>query len=891
MKTKSAHSNDMIRKLYFSIMPVQVMIFAMGSINSLVDGAMAGRFIDAATVGVIGLFAPMVDILVAFGSVMLGGTSVLCGKYMGKGELENTKGIFSLNLTLTFAVGLVLTFISFFLPGMISDMLGASPELKSSLITYIRGYAFGILPMMLAQQLASFLQMERQNKIGYLGIGGMIVSNMILDVLFVAVLNMGVWGLALGTSICNIIYFLILFPYYLTPKAQLKFDYMNCLWADCGNLIRIGFPGAILQLCISIRKMVVNRILLQFSGNDGLSAMASFGLILGFFIAFALGNGSIVRMFCSISVGEEDRNAIKNVIKTVLGCGLALSLVLSVILFLIAPSLAQVFFPDTTTNVYRLTKQLFTIYAFCVPFILFLQVMTNYYQAAEHIAFVNFQSVFDGFFAFIIPAVILAPIMGATGVWLANPLGILLTMLTIPAYVMLRLKRAPKAFEDWLLIKSSFGVQEKDSLDIQINNKSELSEASELVQKFCKAHEMGKKSSYYSALCLEEMAGNVIEHGFTSDKKHHLLNMRAVYKNGDFLLRIKDDCKPFNPTEMAELVMGKDETDNIGIKMVYKLADEVNYINTLGLNVLTVTIKEDSLTADLNTEYLMERTLRELDTRLSDNFRNVAFIAQNILYKYRALFPEYTDHSELHSMTVIDSCNRLIGQEQIRKLNADEIYILLVASYLHDVGMGISESDYDEFAEKLGVKDHFLKNPNDTKADFVRKYHHEFSGLFIEKYAGIFEIPTPEHVYAIKQVARGHRKTDLYDEKEYPSDYKLPNGNTVCLPYLAALIRIADEIDVVASRNPIILFDIDSLQDEIEIMEHKKLMAVKSIKMTKDAFIFQAVEKDEKVIQGLKEMVVKMQKVLDYCSDVIKTRTPFELTQSMIVLNISTDLK
>jgi Na+-driven multidrug efflux pump/anti-sigma regulatory factor (Ser/Thr protein kinase) len=881
----------MISKLYFSILPVQVLIFAMGSINSLVDGTMAGRFIDAKTVGVIGLYAPMVAIITACGSVLLGGTSVLCGRYMGKGELENTRGIFSLNLTLTFFVGIFLMIISFFFPGLIIAMLGASPELTPALLTYIRGYAFGILPMMLSQQLAAFLQMERQNKTGYYGIAGMIISNVVLDVLFVAVLNMGVWGLALATSLCNIIYFLILVPYYFTPKAQLKYNHANCLWSDCRNLIKIGFPGAVLQICIAIRSMVVNRILLQYAGNDGLSAMASFGLVTGFFIAFALGNGAIVRMLCSIYVGEEDREAIKRTIKIVMRNGLILSVVISVIIFILSPTLAQIFFPDTATNVYFLTKQLFMIYSCCVPFILLLQVMINYYQAAEHIAFVNFQSVFDGFFSFVIPALILAPFLGATGVWLANPLGILLTMLTIPAYVMLRLKRAPKRLDDWLLIKDSFGVPDRDSLDIQISDKSELSAAAEQVQKFCRDHEMGKKSSFYSALCLEEMAGNVLEHGFTADKKDHSLNMRAVYKEGDFLLRIKDDCIPFNPTEMAEIVSGKDETDNIGIKMVYKIADDVNYINTLGLNVLTVTINQESLTSDIGTEYLMEKTLRKLDKNLSDNFRNVAFVAQNILIKYKNLFPEYTDHSELHSLTVIDSCNRLIGEKQIGKLNADEIYILLVASYLHDVGMGISEKDYDEFSEKLGAKEYFLQNPNGTKADFVRKYHHEFSGLFIDKYAGIFEIPTPEHVYAIRQVARGHRKTNLYDEKEYPSDYKLPNGNTVCLPYLAALIRIADEIDVVASRNPIILFDIDSLQDEIEIMEHKKLMAVKSIKMTKDAFILQAVENDEKVIQSLKEMAVKMQNTLNLCKDVIEKRTPFKFAQSFVVLNIDTEDK
>ena len=44
----------MSSKLYFKLLPVQVMIVAMASINSIVDGAVAGRFIDSRTVGVIG---------------------------------------------------------------------------------------------------------------------------------------------------------------------------------------------------------------------------------------------------------------------------------------------------------------------------------------------------------------------------------------------------------------------------------------------------------------------------------------------------------------------------------------------------------------------------------------------------------------------------------------------------------------------------------------------------------------------------------------------------------------------------------------------------------------------------------------------------------------------
>ena len=77
------------------------------------------------------------------------------------------------------------------------------------------------------------------------------------------------------------------------------------------------------------------------------------------------------------------------------------------------------------------------------------------------------------------------------------------------------------------------------------------------------------------------------------------------------------------------------------------------------------------------------------------------------------------------------------------------------------------------------------------------------------------------------------------------------------------MIRIADEIDVVASRNPLVLYDIDTLTDEVEIVENKKLAAVKSMKMTKEAFLLSCETNEEDIYEGLVEMAGKMQKTLD----------------------------
>ena len=86
------------------------------------------------------------------------------------------------------------------------------------------------------------------------------------------------------------------------------------------------------------------------------------------------------------------------------------------------------------------------------------------------------------------------------------------------------------------------------------------------------------------------MAANIVDHGFTKDRKAHSIDVRVVYKEDTVILRIKDDCVPFDPGERQQIAEGDDITKNIGIRMVFRIANDVQYQNILGLNVLTVRI-------------------------------------------------------------------------------------------------------------------------------------------------------------------------------------------------------------------------------------------------------------------------------------------------------------
>ena len=146
--------NAMLARLIVRLLPVQAAIIAMGSINSIVDGVVAARFIDTTTVGVVGLYYTMLRVLEAAGGILLAGVTVLSGKYLGSGKVDKTRGITSLGLTLALIIGALLTVVSLAAPGWVSDVLGADAQLRGALSSYVVGYAFGIIPQLLGSKRA-----------------------------------------------------------------------------------------------------------------------------------------------------------------------------------------------------------------------------------------------------------------------------------------------------------------------------------------------------------------------------------------------------------------------------------------------------------------------------------------------------------------------------------------------------------------------------------------------------------------------------------------------------------------------------------------------------------------------------------------------------------------
>jgi molecular chaperone HtpG len=227
-----------------------------------------------------------------------------------------------------------------------------------------------------------------------------------------------------------------------------------------------------------------------------------------------------------------------------------------------------------------------------------------------------------------------------------------------------------------------------------------------------------------------------------------------------------------------------------------------------------------------------------------------------ILQTYLTNFPDFTDHSIHHSKRVLNYAT-LILNNRLEYLNDDEKYILIMAGYLHDVGMCLSSKEKQEIMTVQNFK---------SEADcieYIRNIHNELSLSFVDQNWISLRIPNKKYAKAIGLVAMGHRKVDLFDFDTYDLEFIVKGGNEfVCLPYLAAILRLADELDITNDRTPDLLFNKYYPSNPISKNEWDKHKSNYFVNFKNDKIIITAECNDLNIYYGLIEQKNKIESAL-----------------------------
>ena len=580
-----------ISRLLFRLLPVQVLMAAVGAVNGIVSSFFASNYVGIDAMSAVGLYGPINVLITALNLVLVGGTAIVSGKYMGQNQKEKIQGVFSLDLGISALLAFV--FIAVFIILGTFDLTGflSSDERVRFLFNqYLLGQAVGVLPFILGNQLPSFLLMENREKRTLAASLAYIAVNLVLNVVLVRMLHMETFGLALASSLGMWVFFGVQVQYFLSGKSQLHVTFRHIRWRECGEIVRTGIPGALSNGYQTLRGFIVNGLIMSFIGSAGISAFAAANNLLTFFWAIPTGMLTVSRLMMSVSVGEEDRQTLTDIMRVMFRQFVPLMGMISVGIAFCAVPFTRIFFRDPAEPVYMMTVWGFRLLPLCMPLSIIYMHFVCYGQASGKQVFVHIASLLDGVVCVAGFSALLMPVMGINSVYIANILNGIVCFVFIVLYSCVRVKHFPRNMDELMVIPEDFGAAEEDRMDLSVKTMEEVVCVSEAVTAFCLEKGTDRRRANLAGLAMEEMAGNIVDHGFTKDTKKHSIDIRVVAADENVILRTRDDCRPFNPEERNQLAAGEDIMKNIGIRMVYRIARDVQYQSLLGLNVLTIKI-------------------------------------------------------------------------------------------------------------------------------------------------------------------------------------------------------------------------------------------------------------------------------------------------------------
>lgn len=578
-------------KLLFRLLPIQILLAAIGSINGIVSSLFASNSVGVEAMSAVGLYYPFNQFTTAVCVLFVSGSSIMCGKYLGRNQQDKVKNVFSLSIILGVLLSVLITLFLLFLGIFdLSGFLTTDPAIRPLLNQYLIGQAIGIIPYMIGSLLSSYLSLENRTRRTMTASIVYILVNILLNFLFVQVLKMQALGLALSSSLGLWVFFILQVPHFLSGKSIFRFSRKGLVWREAGSMVRIGIPGAASNGYQTIRALVVNMLLTHFVGAVGLSAFTASNTLLCLVWAIPAGMLNVSRMLISVSVGEEDRKTLEDTMRNLFWRFLPLMCVISAAAIALAVPLTRLYYHDPESDVFMMTVWGFRILPLCMPLAVIRMVISCYGQTIDRNVMVNVLEALDGFVSVCLFTALLIPFIGMNSVYIANVLNGVVSLLYLLGYAILKNRHFPRNTGEFAAIPPDFGVQEDQRMDLVIRDMGGVIRLSKDVQIFCLEREIDPRRAYFAGLFMEEMAGNVVDHGFHKDKKNHSVDIRVVHKEGAVILRIKDDCVPFDPAERQKIIDPDDITKNIGIRMVYGIAEEISHQNILGLNVLTIRI-------------------------------------------------------------------------------------------------------------------------------------------------------------------------------------------------------------------------------------------------------------------------------------------------------------
>ena len=264
-----------------------IIAMTASSLYNMVDSIFIGHGVGAMALSGLTVAKPFMDICAAFGSLVGVGASSLVAIKLGEKDYRSANDVLANVILLNVLLGALVMAVGLYWLEPILFAFGASDVTVAYARDYMEIILWGNILTHIYYGLNSMLRSIGHPKVAMFSTIVAVVANIILDPIFIFVLDMGVRGAALATVISQVIAVIGQLVIFLNPKEVIYFH--RGIWRLKRDItmraLGIGMAPFLMHLAACFVVIVLNNQLKRYGGD---MAIATFGLTNRFMFFFSM---------------------------------------------------------------------------------------------------------------------------------------------------------------------------------------------------------------------------------------------------------------------------------------------------------------------------------------------------------------------------------------------------------------------------------------------------------------------------------------------------------------------------------------------------------------------------------------------------------------------------
>ena len=313
-----------------------------------VDAIVVGNFVGKQALGAVGgSTGQLINLLVGFVTGLSSGATVVVAQYYGRREGKSVQESVRSGMFMAIVLGAIMMFVGIVFAPQLLSVMNVPSDIYDYSLTYMQVYFVGMIPSMIYNMGAGVLRAIGDSKRPLYFLIASCITNIVLDIIFVAFFHMEVFGAAVATVISQVVSCIM--TLYVLKHAEGSYHYVlketSCHWDILSRIIIIGLPSGIQSCLYSVSNIFIQATVNGF-GTDTSAAYTAFGKIDAVFWLVSGAFGVAMMTFVGQNFGANNMERIKKGVRAGIILEALTAIGMSLVLYFFGSSFIRLFNQD-----------------------------------------------------------------------------------------------------------------------------------------------------------------------------------------------------------------------------------------------------------------------------------------------------------------------------------------------------------------------------------------------------------------------------------------------------------------------------------------------------------------------------------------------------------------